>query len=266
MVNVLSDVRARRSVTAVDQLLEQAVEALVVIVPHETRAAARRSRSRLDLPVVVVEGDLSRDAADRRRRQRRRAPGWPPRTCCRPRPRDGRAPRRARRAGPRRTRAGTAGAPSWRPGPPGPAAALGRRLERRAAATRPAASLARETDVTAVFVANDQMALGLLRGAARGGPPGARGRQRRRLRRPARGARSSLPPLTTVRQDFAELGRRAMDVLQRVLAGEEQPSVDLVPTTLVVRVLHRAPPRPLTQARQAGSECRPHAELSGRRP
>ena len=43
------------------------------------------------------------------------------------------------------------------------------------------------------------------------------------------------PPLTTVRQDFAELGRRVMDILERVLDGEEQPTADLVPTTLVVR-------------------------------
>ena len=43
------------------------------------------------------------------------------------------------------------------------------------------------------------------------------------------------PSLTTVRQDFAELGRRVMDVLNRALGGEEQPAVDLVPTTLVVR-------------------------------
>jgi DNA-binding LacI/PurR family transcriptional regulator len=53
-----------------------------------------------------------------------------------------------------------------------------------------------------------------------------------------------LPSLTTVRQDFGELGRRAMDVLNRVLGGEAQPSVDLVPTTLVVRDSTGPSPRP----------------------
>ena len=95
-------------------------------------------------------------------------------------------------------------------------------------------SLAREADVTAVFVANDQMALGLLRALREEG---------RRVPDDVSvvgfddlpEAQYFLPALTTVRQDFAELGRRAMDVLKRVLDGEEQPSVDLVPTTLVVR-------------------------------
>ena len=50
------------------------------------------------------------------------------------------------------------------------------------------------------------------------------------------------PPLTTVRQDFAELGRGPWASLERVLAGEEQPSAELVPTALVVRA-STAPPR-----------------------
>ena len=54
------------------------------------------------------------------------------------------------------------------------------------------------------------------------GAAGARRHQRRRLRRPA-GVGVPHPPLTTVRQDFAELGRRTMALVERVLAGEEQP-------------------------------------------
>src|SRR4051812_36273391 len=43
---------------AVDQLLERGVEAMVVIVPHE--AILREAQSlNLDIPTVVVEGDLS---------------------------------------------------------------------------------------------------------------------------------------------------------------------------------------------------------------
>ena len=85
-----------------------------------------------------------------------------------------------------------------------------------------------------MFVANDQMALGLIRALHEAG---------RRVPEDVSvvgfddlpEAQYFLPPLTTVRQDFAELGRRVMDVLERVLDGEEQPTVDLVPTTLVVR-------------------------------
>ena len=51
------------------------------------------------------------------------------------------------------------------------------------------------------------------------------------------------PPLTTIRQDFGELGRRAMALVERVLAGEENASVELVPTTLVVRSSTAPPAR-----------------------
>src|SRR4051794_3833660 len=68
------------------------------------------------------------------------------------------------------------------------------------------------TDATAVFAANDQMALGLLHAVGEAG-----------LRVPQDlsvagfddipEARHFHPPLTTVRQDFAELGRRAIALL-----------------------------------------------------
>src|SRR4051794_15409371 len=57
-VNVLTmSVEAFRE--AVDDLLERAVEAMVVIVPHETILRAAQSLD-LAIPTVVVEGDLSR--------------------------------------------------------------------------------------------------------------------------------------------------------------------------------------------------------------
>jgi DNA-binding LacI/PurR family transcriptional regulator len=49
------------------------------------------------------------------------------------------------------------------------------------------------------------------------------------------------PPLTTVRQDFVELGRRAVGLILRVLAGEAEASVPLVEPTLVVRSSTAAP-------------------------
>jgi DNA-binding LacI/PurR family transcriptional regulator len=99
------------------------------------------------------------------------------------------------------------------------------------------------TDATAVFVANDQMALGLLHAVAEAG-----------LSVPQDlsvvgfddipEARHFPPPLTTVRQDFAELGRRAIAVLlEEIEPGREVLPQPVVPTPLVVRA-STAPPRP----------------------
>ena len=89
-----------------------------------------------------------------------------------------------------------------------------------------------------MFAANDQMALGLLRALREAG---------RRVPEDVSvvgfddlpEAAYFTPPLTTVRQDFGELGRRAVGLILRVLAGEAEASVPLVEPTLVVRVLDR---------------------------
>lgn len=104
-------------------------------------------------------------------------------------------------------------------------------------------ALASDPTCTAVFAANDQMALGLLRALHDGG---------RRVPEdvsvvgfddlPESG--DFLPPLTTVRQDFAEIGRRCVEsVLRRV--REDRPGADtvLVPAHLVVRESTAPPPR-----------------------
>lgn len=95
--------------------------------------------------------------------------------------------------------------------------------------------LAADPDVEAVFVANDQMAIGLLCALAEAG-------------RPAPDhvlvagfddvpeAAYVRPPLTTVRQDFTTLGRRSIDLLIAQL--EDRPSAPrslAVPAELVVR-------------------------------
>jgi DNA-binding LacI/PurR family transcriptional regulator len=93
-----------------------------------------------------------------------------------------------------------------------------------------AVELARDRGVTAIFAANDQTALGVLRGLAESG---------RRVPDDVAvvgfddlpEAAYFLPPLTTVRQDFAEVGRRAVDL---VLGSEEQHVV--VEPELIVRV------------------------------
>jgi DNA-binding LacI/PurR family transcriptional regulator len=102
--------------------------------------------------------------------------------------------------------------------------------------------LAREADCTSVFVANDQMALGVLR---------ALHEQGRRVPEDVSvvgfddipEAASFLPPLTTVHQDFSEVGRRCVDqLLQQIRNDEEETGTTLVPTRLVVRS-STAPPR-----------------------
>ena len=82
--------------------------------------------------------------------------------------------------------------------------------------------LARRRDFTAVFAANDLMAIGLMHGFRDAG-----------LRVPVDVsvvgfddipvAAHVAPPLTTVHQDFAELGRRAVQILLAQLRGEAVP-------------------------------------------
>jgi DNA-binding LacI/PurR family transcriptional regulator len=89
-------------------------------------------------------------------------------------------------------------------------------------------------DATAVFVANDHMALGLLRALHEAG-----------LRVPADlsvvgfddvpEAAFFSPPLTTVRQDFAEVGRRAMRQLLDQLEGRTRPADAVIEPDLVLR-------------------------------
>ena len=121
------------------------------------------------------------------------------------------------RTGSRPSSASTAGWPRWRRRAPTRrrccpatgARASGYELGRRLATVR---------DVTAIFAANDQMALGLLR----------------RCTRPGRDvpgevsivgfddipeAQFFTPPLTTVHQDFNEVGRRGLDAAARDRRG-----------------------------------------------
>ncbi|MET7683301.1 LacI family DNA-binding transcriptional regulator [Streptomyces sp. NPDC005423] len=102
--------------------------------------------------------------------------------------------------------------------------------------------LAAREDCTAVFAANDQMALGLLR---------AFHEQRRRISEDISvvgfddipEAASFLPPLTTVHQDFAEVGRLCVErILCQLRSRTVESATTRVPTRLVVRST-TAPPR-----------------------
>ena len=97
-----------------------------------------------------------------------------------------------------------------------------------------AEQLLKTRDLTALFVGNDQMALGVLRRFSEAG-------------REVPGDVSLVgfddipeaayfsPPLTTVRQDFAELGKRCLELLLARIEGTEQATLLVVPPELVVR-------------------------------
>ncbi|RZS87421.1 LacI family transcriptional regulator [Motilibacter rhizosphaerae] len=101
--------------------------------------------------------------------------------------------------------------------------------------------LARDPEVRAVFVANDQMALGFLRA----------------LREAGRQCPGDVlvvgyddlpesaffwPPLTTVRQDFEALGRRSIALLLSQIEGNRAHHSETIAPSLVVRT-SSAPPR-----------------------
>ncbi|MFE9423777.1 LacI family DNA-binding transcriptional regulator [Kitasatospora sp. NPDC006697] len=102
--------------------------------------------------------------------------------------------------------------------------------------------LADDPDCTAVFAANDQMALGLLRAFHERG---------RRVPQDVSvvgfddiaESCDFIPPLTTVHQDFAEVGRRCVEgVLKQIRNQTAEQGTTLVPTRLVVRASTAAPP------------------------
>ncbi|MGW2277745.1 LacI family DNA-binding transcriptional regulator [Streptomyces sp. NPDC001770] len=102
--------------------------------------------------------------------------------------------------------------------------------------------IAEQAECTAVFAANDQMALGLLRALHERG---------RRVPEDVSvvgfddisEAGSFQPPLTTVHQDFAEVGRRCVEgVLHQMRQSGPGHGTTLVPTRLVLRESTAPPP------------------------
>jgi DNA-binding LacI/PurR family transcriptional regulator len=103
-------------------------------------------------------------------------------------------------------------------------------------------TLGRRPEVTAIFAANDQMALGTMRALHELG---------RAIPEQVsvvgfddmEEAHSFWPPLTTVRQDFAAVGRLSVRELLRKIddAGSREPDRMVVPTRLVVRASTGSP-------------------------
>jgi DNA-binding LacI/PurR family transcriptional regulator len=100
--------------------------------------------------------------------------------------------------------------------------------------------LAEDPEVTAVFAANDQTALGVLRALHDAG---------RRVPDDVSvvgfddtpEAAYVVPALTTSRHDFAEVGRRCVDLLLSLADGAEEERHEIVPAELIVRESTAAP-------------------------
>jgi DNA-binding LacI/PurR family transcriptional regulator len=102
--------------------------------------------------------------------------------------------------------------------------------------------IARNREITAIFVANDQMALGVIQALQQSG-----------LKVPGDVSivgfddvpESSffLPSLTTVRLDFTEVGRRCVERLLEMIRGVQLSPAPALPPQLVVRSSTGAPPR-----------------------
>jgi len=94
--------------------------------------------------------------------------------------------------------------------------------------------LAADPGVTAVFCANDQMALGVLRAFAEAGREAPHAVSVVGFDDVADAA-DYRPPLTTVRQDFDALGEKALARLVAAIEDAAEPAYDLIPARLVVR-------------------------------
>jgi DNA-binding LacI/PurR family transcriptional regulator len=101
--------------------------------------------------------------------------------------------------------------------------------------------LARNPDVTAIFAANDQMALGVLRALHESGRPVPAGVSVVGFD-DMEEAGSFWPPLTTVRQFFGEVGRRSVEALLHEVESGDRRAPSVVSTELVVRDSTAGPP------------------------
>jgi DNA-binding LacI/PurR family transcriptional regulator len=232
----LQDLSRQEIDRAIDHLRDQSVEGVVLIAAHDAAIEAARAAQANGVPVVVVEGD---------RAQARWSVGVDQVAGAAMATRhllDLGHTEIVHVAGPPRWTESRGRLMGWQratydagllPRPPV--------IGDWSAASGYAAGLAIAADasVTAVFCANDQMALGVLRALSEAGRPV-----------PSRAAGDGgvsvvgfddipeagylIPPLTTVRQDFTAVGRRAIEILQAAMGDLPTPEALIAPE-LVVR-------------------------------
>ena len=92
----------------------------------------------------------------------------------------------------------------------------------------------KESEPTAVFVANDQMAIGLMHALDEAGVRVPHGMSVVGFDDTPE-TEFLNPPLTTVRQNFAEVGRRAIDVLHAAIRGEREDLPRLIEPEFILR-------------------------------
>nr|WP_218566768.1 LacI family DNA-binding transcriptional regulator [Vallicoccus soli] len=221
---------------AVERLLAQSVEGVVVIAPQQEAAAAVRDLP-ADVALVTVEGDavdgrsaVSVDQAEGARLVVEHLL-------------DLGHPTVHHVAGPRHWYETAGRVRGWRTaleaaGRPVPPPLQGDWTARSGYE----AVLGLDLDgVTALFVANDQMALGALRALHERGVE-VPGRVSVAGFDDVPEAAFFIPPLTTVRQDFGQVGRRSIRLLLERIRGEGGPTASLVPAELLVRESTAPPP------------------------
>ena len=215
---------------AVDRLSDQAVEAIVVAVPHKDAVEMTRSLQ-LGVPVVMVQGvtaDQHLSAGIDQEAGAQLAVGHLLDLGHR---------RVAHVSGPAEWIEARRRAAGWRAAHDARGLLPGPELEgdwSSASGYRAGTRIAQDPDVTAVFAGNDVMALGVLHALHESG---------RRVPDDVSVVgfddvpESSYywPSLTTVAQDFSELGRRALTVALAAVRGDGEARVDLIEPTLLVR-------------------------------
>jgi DNA-binding LacI/PurR family transcriptional regulator len=97
-----------------------------------------------------------------------------------------------------------------------------------------------EAEPTAVFVANDQMAIGVMHALAEAGIPVPDGMSVVGFDDTPE-TEFLNPSVTTVRQNFQEVGRRAIDVLHAAIRGENEDLPRLIEPELIIRSSTAAP-------------------------
>lgn len=232
----LEEISAETLHEAVDRLLDQAVEAIVVAVAHRDALDATRALD-LSIPVVIVQGVT---------------PGEPLAAGIDQELGASLAVRHLLDLGHAEV-AHVTGPLDWVEGVQRRAGWLraheesGRRpgLEITGDWTaesghRAGLEIAGRVDVTAVFAANDAMALGVLKalhehGRAVPGDVSVVGFD------DVPEADFYWPGLTTVSQEFSQLGTSAVDLVLRALRGESEPATELLRPSLVVRSSTGAP-------------------------
>lgn len=109
--------------------------------------------------------------------------------------------------------------------------------------------------VTAVFAGNDDMALGLLRAVREAGRSAPEDLSVVGFDDTPQAAYFA-PPLTTLRQDFGELGRRSLETLLHRMHGTAPGATTLLEPELIVRDSAAPPGRPVTASGWRSSDAR----------